>query len=571
MLTGALFMLEVYDRVLPSRSVPTLIGLVILAGGLYAALGLLDLIRGRILVRIGSPPRRNAQRPRLRDDRAAAAQGRQSQRRAAAVARSRQPSDRFCRAPGRPRCSICRGCRSISIICFLFHPYIGLAALFGAIILGIITLLTETMTREPTRAATGFAMTRTALAETSRRNAEVLTAMGMTGRIAALWGDANAKYLASPAARQRRRRRLRIGIEGAADDAAVRRARGRRLSRDLSAGHRRHHHRRLDPECACAGAGRPGDRQLARLRRRPAGLEASDRPARAAAGAGDADGAAAAFPERGRGERERRAARQREGRRAGRQPCRCRPATASASSGRAAPAKARWRACWSASGGRCAAGFASTAPRSINGRRSCSAGTSAICRRTSSSWPARSRRTSAASREPQDAEAIIAAATAAGVHDLIVGLPERLRDPGRRKRHGAVGRTGATGRARARALWRSVPGRARRAELQSRRRGRRGAQPGHHERARPRRHRGGGRPSAERDCRRRPAADDDAGTRPGVRPEGRGAVAGAATRRSAAGTRAQGRAGGREPRSHEAEERRETPDNRSAATCWPDW
>ena len=53
MLTGAFFMLEVYDRVLPSRSVPTLVGLVILAAGLYTAQGLLDLIRGRILVRIG--------------------------------------------------------------------------------------------------------------------------------------------------------------------------------------------------------------------------------------------------------------------------------------------------------------------------------------------------------------------------------------------------------------------------------------------------------------------------------------------------------------------------------------
>jgi len=42
MLTGAIFMLEVYDRVLPSRSVPTLVGLVILAAGLYMALGLLD-------------------------------------------------------------------------------------------------------------------------------------------------------------------------------------------------------------------------------------------------------------------------------------------------------------------------------------------------------------------------------------------------------------------------------------------------------------------------------------------------------------------------------------------------
>ena len=53
-LTGSMFMLEVYDRVLPSRSVPTLIGLVILAGGLYAAQGLLDLIRSRILGRVGT-------------------------------------------------------------------------------------------------------------------------------------------------------------------------------------------------------------------------------------------------------------------------------------------------------------------------------------------------------------------------------------------------------------------------------------------------------------------------------------------------------------------------------------
>jgi len=53
-LTGSIFMLEVYDRVLPSRSVPTLVGLIILAGGLYAAQGVLDLIRGRILGRVGT-------------------------------------------------------------------------------------------------------------------------------------------------------------------------------------------------------------------------------------------------------------------------------------------------------------------------------------------------------------------------------------------------------------------------------------------------------------------------------------------------------------------------------------
>src|SRR2546430_6470386 len=52
-LTGSMFMLEIYDRVLPSRSVPTLVGLSILAGGLYAAQGVLDLMRSRILARIG--------------------------------------------------------------------------------------------------------------------------------------------------------------------------------------------------------------------------------------------------------------------------------------------------------------------------------------------------------------------------------------------------------------------------------------------------------------------------------------------------------------------------------------
>ena len=53
MLTGSLFMLQVYDRVLPSHSVPTLVTLFAVVVLLYAALGLLDMIRARMLVRIG--------------------------------------------------------------------------------------------------------------------------------------------------------------------------------------------------------------------------------------------------------------------------------------------------------------------------------------------------------------------------------------------------------------------------------------------------------------------------------------------------------------------------------------
>jgi ATP-binding cassette subfamily C protein PrsD len=196
MLTGAFFMLEIYDRVLPSRSIPTLVGLVILAGGLYTAQGLLDLIRGRILVRIGG-----------RLDEALSGRVYETIVRLPLKVGNRNDGLQPLRDLDSVRSFLSgSGPNALFdlpwlpvylVICFLFHPYIGLAALLGAIILGIITMMTEIMTRDPTRAATTFAMARQSLAEASRRNAEVLTAMGMTGRVAALWSDANTKYLAS--------------------------------------------------------------------------------------------------------------------------------------------------------------------------------------------------------------------------------------------------------------------------------------------------------------------------------------------------------------------------------------
>jgi ATP-binding cassette subfamily C protein len=196
MLTGAMFMLEIYDRVLPSRSVPTLVGLVVLAAGLYAALGVLDMIRGRILVRIGG---------RLDE----ALGGRIYETIVRLPLKVGRRSDGM--QPLRDLDNVRAFLSSLGpialfdlpwlpiylVICFLFHPYIGLAALAGAIILAVITLMTEIMTREPMRAATGHALTRNALAEMSRRNSEVLTAMGMTGRVAALWSEANSKYMMS--------------------------------------------------------------------------------------------------------------------------------------------------------------------------------------------------------------------------------------------------------------------------------------------------------------------------------------------------------------------------------------
>ena len=81
-------------------------------------------------------------------------------------------------------------------ICFAFHWLLGLTALVGAIILVTLTLITEFMSRTPAREAMTLAARRNDLAATSRRNAEVLVAMGMSGRLAKRWSEANETYLA---------------------------------------------------------------------------------------------------------------------------------------------------------------------------------------------------------------------------------------------------------------------------------------------------------------------------------------------------------------------------------------
>ena len=196
MLTGAIFMLEIYDRVLPSHSVPTLVALIILATSLYTALGILDLIRGRILVRVGASLDETIS-DRVYDALVCLPLKAGNRGDGLQSLRNLDSLRSFLSGMGPIALFDLPWIPLYLVICFAFHPLIGLTALFGAIVLCALTILTEVYTRDSTRQVLALGASRNNLADTSRRNAEALVAMGMTRRLAQRWGQANRKYIAS--------------------------------------------------------------------------------------------------------------------------------------------------------------------------------------------------------------------------------------------------------------------------------------------------------------------------------------------------------------------------------------
>jgi ATP-binding cassette, subfamily C, bacterial PrsD len=192
-LTGSFYMLQVYDRVIPSRSVPTLIALSVLAATLYAGQAALDVFRSRILARMARAldehlsPRVFALVTRLPLTGRGAAAGLQPLRDLDQV--------RSFLAGGGPLGFFDLPWMPFYLaICLLFHPLIGLAALVGAVVLVSLTICTEAFTRAPIRAAAEHGAARTSLAEAGRRNAEVIAALRITGRLGALWDEVNRRH-----------------------------------------------------------------------------------------------------------------------------------------------------------------------------------------------------------------------------------------------------------------------------------------------------------------------------------------------------------------------------------------
>ena len=186
MLTGPLFMLQVYDRVLGSQSEETLVALLILVIMLYALMGILDYARGRVAARIGariqadldkrvfSGTLRQALTPGV------GATGASSLRDLEAVQRLLSSPAIFSLLdiPWAP---------IFIFAIFIFHPMLGWLALGGGILLIIIAITNQFFSSRPVGEANQKSMVSDALAESLRAQGEVVRGLGMEQAALSRW------------------------------------------------------------------------------------------------------------------------------------------------------------------------------------------------------------------------------------------------------------------------------------------------------------------------------------------------------------------------------------------------
>jgi PrtD family type I secretion system ABC transporter len=197
MLTAPLYMLQVYDRVLRSRSESTLVALSILAASMLVVMGVLDWVRSRVLVRAG------AKLDERVGERVFSAVFAQTLR-APSGPRSQYLLDldglrQFLTGPAPFALFDAPWLPFYLLVVALFHPLLGLIAAVGALILITIAVMNEWLTREPLEAANVDSIIASSFAESALRNAEVLDALGMMGGIRARWSGRHRRALARQA------------------------------------------------------------------------------------------------------------------------------------------------------------------------------------------------------------------------------------------------------------------------------------------------------------------------------------------------------------------------------------
>ncbi len=194
MLSGSLYMLQVYDRVLPSRNVATLVGLSAIVLVAYLFQAYFEAARSRMLARIGTLFDVSLQKRiylalatlPLRGAKAMIAQQPLRDLDQIRIFMSGIGPTAFLDMPWIP---------IFVVALFIFHPAIGLVAMLGAATIIALTVVAERRARAATKFSMHCSAQRQVFADATRQNAEAIRALGMTGRLTERWREANEHFL----------------------------------------------------------------------------------------------------------------------------------------------------------------------------------------------------------------------------------------------------------------------------------------------------------------------------------------------------------------------------------------
>jgi len=196
-LAGSFYLMMIYDSVLPSHSLPTLVGLFALVTIAYGFQGLFEHGRGKLLSSVGSQLERQLSR---RVQRAMADMSRLSGKIAGdglAPMRDLDQVRSFLTGTGPATLLDLPWVGFFLIILGLLHYWLGLFALAGALVLVALTVMTHKIGVEPTRDLARLTAERSGQAEETLRHVEVLTVLGMRGEMERRWDRINQGYLAA--------------------------------------------------------------------------------------------------------------------------------------------------------------------------------------------------------------------------------------------------------------------------------------------------------------------------------------------------------------------------------------
>ena len=194
MLTGPLYMLNVYDRVLSSRSFETLLALTALVAFLYAMMGILDFVRGRVMGRVGARFQASLDR-RVFGAAMKATTLHRAPHEAATGLRDLEAVQRLITSPALMALFDLPWAPLFFLSIFIFHPLMGLLAIAGAMILVVVAVLNQVMTQKSLQTANAASFASERLGAHIREESEMVHSLGMRGAAFDRWQLARGRSL----------------------------------------------------------------------------------------------------------------------------------------------------------------------------------------------------------------------------------------------------------------------------------------------------------------------------------------------------------------------------------------